>query len=82
MDLRLFSLADNISAMSRKDILRAGIAPYEKMKERTRAIARGELKPDPSDPKLWFTSAKIADAYAEVPVEEGLAEIDSLVVRE
>jgi len=37
-------------------ILRVGIAPYEKIKERTLAIARGEYKPLPSDPKIWFSS--------------------------
>ncbi len=37
-------------------ILRIGIAPYADMKARTMAIARGELKPGPDEPKLWFTS--------------------------
>ena len=37
-------------------ILRIGIATYEEMKERTMAIARGELKPKADEPKLWFTS--------------------------
>ena len=37
-------------------VLRIGIAPYEDMKARTMAIARGELKPGPDEPKLWFTS--------------------------
>ena len=36
--------------------LRIGIASYEKMKERTMAIACGELKPGEDEPKLWFTS--------------------------
>ena len=38
--------------------LRVGIASYEKMKQRTRAIARGELKPGPRDPKVWFPSTE------------------------
>jgi len=38
--------------------LRVGIAGYEDMKARTMAIARGELKPKPGDPKVWFTSAE------------------------
>jgi predicted transcriptional regulator len=37
-------------------ILRVGIASYEDMKSRTLAIARGEVKPSPHDPKVWFTS--------------------------
>lgn len=36
--------------------LQIGIASYEEMKERTMAIARGELKPGDDEPKLWFTS--------------------------
>ena len=36
--------------------LKVGIASYEDMKARTMAIARGELRPKPSDPKVWFTS--------------------------
>ena len=36
--------------------LKVGIASYEDMKARTMAIARGELRPQPGDPKVWFTS--------------------------
>lgn len=36
--------------------LKIGIATYDEMKARTLAIARGELKPKGSDPKVWFTS--------------------------
>lgn len=38
--------------------LRVGVASYEEMKARTMAIARGELRPKPSDPKVWFTSTE------------------------
>jgi predicted transcriptional regulator len=38
--------------------LRVGIASYEQMKERTKAIARGELKVGTQDPKVWFPSAE------------------------
>ena len=38
--------------------LRVGIASYEQMKQRTSAIARGELKPGAQDPKVWFPSAE------------------------
>ncbi len=37
-------------------ILRIGIASRAEMRARTLAIARGELKPSPSDPKVWFSS--------------------------
>ena len=33
-----------------------GIATLDEMKTRTTAIARGELKPKPNEPKLWFSS--------------------------
>lgn len=36
--------------------LKVGIASYEDMKARTLAIARGELRPAPDDPKVWFMS--------------------------
>ena len=37
-------------------VLKIGIASREEMKARTLAIARGELKPAPGDPKVWFSS--------------------------
>jgi predicted transcriptional regulator len=39
-------------------ILKVGIASYADMKARTMAIARGELKPGPGDPKVWFPSTE------------------------
>ena len=36
--------------------LKVGIASYKEMKARTIAIAKGEIKPKSSDPKVWFTS--------------------------
>lgn len=33
-----------------------GIMPQEKIRERIYAIAKGEYKPKPSEPKIWFTS--------------------------
>ncbi|MGA2312092.1 MAG: helix-turn-helix domain-containing protein [Xanthobacteraceae bacterium] len=41
---------------TRAKILRIGIASREQMKARTIAIARGEHKPSPDEPKVWFTS--------------------------
>ena len=38
--------------------LRIGIADYETMKDRTLRIARGEERPGPDDPKVWFTSTE------------------------
>lgn len=36
--------------------LKIGIASYDRIKKRTMAIARGQYKPAPGDPKVWFTS--------------------------
>ena len=37
-------------------VLKVGIADYEAMKDRTMQIARGEIRPKPDAPKIWFTS--------------------------
>ncbi len=37
-------------------ILKIGIASSEAMRARTLKIARGETKPKPDDPKVWFAS--------------------------
>lgn len=39
-------------------VVKIGIAPQEKIRERVLAIAKGDLKPKPSDPKIWFTSMR------------------------
>ena len=36
--------------------LKVGIASYEDYKQRTMAVARGQIKPGADDPKVWFTS--------------------------
>jgi predicted transcriptional regulator len=38
--------------------LRVGIASYEEMKARTLAVARGERRIGPREPKVWFTSTE------------------------
>lgn len=43
--------------------LKVGIATATEMKERSLAIARGELKPSADDPKVWFTSP---ESFAKV----------------
>lgn len=43
--------------------LKVGIADYEEMKARTMRIARGEEKPRPDEPKVWFTST---ESFAKV----------------
>ena len=38
--------------------IKIGIMPQEQIRARVLAIARGEIKLRPSDPKIWFTSMK------------------------
>jgi predicted transcriptional regulator len=47
-----------------------GILPQNKMRERILAIAKGEYKPDPSEPKIWFTSMR---SLAEVLSDDNRA---------
>ncbi|MBV8924565.1 MAG: helix-turn-helix domain-containing protein [Bradyrhizobium sp.] len=43
--------------------LKVGIASYEEMKARTKAVARGERRISTSEPKVWFTST---ESFAKV----------------
>jgi len=43
--------------------LKVGIASYEQFKKYTMAIARGERKRAPGEPKVWFSSI---DSFAKV----------------
>lgn len=47
-----------------------GILPQEKIRERVLAIARGEHKPRPGEPKIWFTSMR---SLAEVLSDDNRA---------
>lgn len=51
-------------------IVKIGIAPQEEIRRRLLAIARGEIKPKPSDPKVWFTSMR---SLAQVLSDENRA---------
>ncbi len=66
--------------------LKVGIASYEEMKARTMAIARGERRVAPGEPKVWFTStesfAKVLSAgnraLLRVIAEKGPHSLDEL----
>jgi predicted transcriptional regulator len=47
-----------------------GIMPQEKIRARMLAIARGEHRPKPDEPKVWFTSMK---SLAEVLSDDNRA---------
>jgi predicted transcriptional regulator len=47
-----------------------GIMPQEKIRQRILAIARGDYRPKPGDPRVWFTSMK---SLAEVLSDDNRA---------
>jgi len=47
-----------------------GIMPQQKVRERVLAIARGDYKAKPNEPKVWFTSMK---SLAEVLSDDNRA---------
>lgn len=47
-----------------------GIMPQAQIRQRVLAIARGDYKPKPGDPKVWFTSMK---SLAEVLSDDNRA---------
>jgi predicted transcriptional regulator len=50
--------------------IKIGIMPQQQIRSRVLAIARGEIKPRPSEPKIWFTSMK---SLAEVLSDDNRA---------
>lgn len=53
--------------------IKIGIASQTKIRKRMLAIAKGELKVKPSDPKIWFTSMR---SLAQVLSDENRALLD------
>ena len=54
-------------------MFKVGIASQEKIRERMLAIAKGEFKPKPSDPRIWFTSMR---SLAQAVSDENRALLD------
>ena len=54
-------------------VIKIGIAPQDKIRERVLAIAKGEIKPKASDPKIWFTSMR---SLSQVLSDENRAILD------
>lgn len=57
--------------------LKVGIASPAQMKARTLAIARGEIRPRPADPKVWFNSI---ESFAKV-LSERNRELLAIIAR-
>jgi predicted transcriptional regulator len=54
-------------------MIKVGIASQEEIRERMLAIAKGEFKPKPSDPRIWFTSMR---SLAQAVSDESRALLD------
>ena len=54
-------------------VIKIGIASQQKIRQRVLAIAKGEITPKLSDPKVWFTSMR---SLAEVFSDENRAMLD------
>jgi len=54
-------------------VIKIGIASQQKIRQRVLAIAKGEITPKPSDPRVWFTSMR---SMAEVLSDENRAMLD------
>lgn len=54
-------------------MIKVCIASQEEIRERMLAIAKGEFKPKPSDPRIWFTSMR---SLAQAVSDENRALLD------
>ena len=59
--------------------IRIGIMPQHEIRQRMLSIARGDYKPRPSEPKIWFTSMR---SLAEVLSDENRALLQVIVESE
>ena len=59
--------------------LKVGIASYADMKARTMAIARGQARPRPGEPEVWFTSI---ESFAKVLSDRNRALLNLIVEKE
>ena len=53
-------------------VIKIGIAPQAKIRERMLAIAKGEFKPKASDPKIWSTSMHSLSQVLSDPTAHGV----------
>lgn len=56
-------------------VLHIGIAPRAFLRKRTIAIARGELRPAPDEPRVWFSSI---ESVAKVLSERNMLLLDMI----
>ena len=67
------TLGHHLRLRIKMKIIKVGIAPQEEIRERMLAIAKGESKPKPSDPRIWFTSMR---SLSQVLSDENRALLD------
>ena len=58
-----------------------GVMPQEQIRARAIAIAKGEYKPKPGEPRIWFTSMKsvaevLSDQNRELLKGQGFRAVD------
>lgn len=52
--------------MNMKRTVKIGIMSQDKIRQRAIAIAKGKYKPEPGEPKVWFTSIRsVAEVLSE-----------------
>ncbi len=61
--------------MSEERVLHIGIAPRSVVRERTIAIARGELTPSADEPRVWFSSL---ESFAKVVSQKNILLLETI----
>lgn len=61
--------------MNNEKVLHIGIASREALRKRTTAIARGEVRPAPNDPRVWFSSL---ESLAKVLSERNMLLLETI----
>lgn len=61
--------------MSDVRVLHIGIASRDAIKKRTIAIARGELRPAPDEPRVWFSSL---ESFAKVLSQKNMLLLETI----
>jgi len=64
-----------------KNAIRFGIMSLEDYRERTMQIARGEYRPGPDEPKIWFESVAAMERFFRSEGFESLENTEELPER-
>lgn len=61
--------------MSEERVLHVGIASREAVKKRTIAIAKGQFRPAPDEPRVWFSSL---ESFAKVLSQKNMLLLETI----